>query len=49
MKSRKVRSKLIGVDIKIGDTVFIRLDKAITMSLPPQSVAKKMQITRPKS
>lgn len=48
-KDGENKCKPTDVDIKVGDNVFIRLDKAMTMSLPPQSVAKKMQITRPKS
>lgn len=37
------------IDIKVSDTVFICLDEIMTKSIPPQVVAKRIQITRVKS
>lgn len=45
-KNSELELELKDINIEKGDNVFIRLDKAMTMSLPPQSLAKKIQITK---
>lgn len=33
-------------DVCVGDYIFAKLDKAMTKSIPPQVVARKIQITK---
>lgn len=33
-------------DVCVGDLIFVKLDKAMTKSIPPQVVAKKIQISK---
>lgn len=33
-------------EVCVGDLIFVKLDKAMTKSIPPQVVAKKIQISK---
>lgn len=50
-KSEEDKNKLVATDLKIeiGDTVFVCLSEAMTNSIPPQSSARKIQVTKVKS
>lgn len=50
-KSEEEKNKECATDLKIevGDTVFICLSDVMTSSIPPQSSARKIQVTKVKS
>lgn len=45
----KNKDSSTNLNIEVGDTVFICLSDVMTSSIPPQSSAKKIQVTKVKS